>query len=72
MKVFIAEFSIFNQVYWRDTHYKITASSMEELKRTVFSELEYMGENITKEEKWSKIHIYESVLEFPIIEIKNF
>lgn len=70
MKIFIIEFTIFNGVYWKDTDYKITAQTVEELERAVMSELQCMSENITPEEKWSLIKkdIIETELVFPIVE----
>jgi len=70
MKVFIVEFTIFNAVHWKNTDYKITATSFEELEKAVMNELQWMSQNITTEEKWKMIqkNVIETDLVFPIVE----
>jgi len=70
MKVFIVEFTIFNAVHWKNTDYKITATSFEELETAVLNELQWMSQSITPEEKWKIIqkNVIETDLVFPIVE----
>ena len=70
MKVFIVEFTIFNAVHWKNTDYKITATSFEELEKAVMNELQWMSQSITPEEKWKMIqkNVVETDLVFPIVE----
>ena len=70
MKVFVVEFTIFNGVHWKNTDYKITAQTMEELEKAVMNELQWMSQSITPEEKWLSIqkNILETELVFPIVE----
>lgn len=70
MKVFTVEFTIFNAVHWKNTDYKITAQTIEELEKAVMNELQWMSQSITPEEKWKLIqkNIVETELVFPIVE----
>lgn len=69
MKVFKVEYTIFNGVYWANTDYEITATSLEELKTAVMDSLQWMSQSISIEEKWKLIekHIVETELTFPIV-----
>jgi hypothetical protein len=74
MKIFVVEFTIFNGVYWKYTDYKITATSVEELKSAVLAELQWMREpGISVEDKWEQIqsHIFEDTLKFPIVQMNK-
>jgi hypothetical protein len=71
MKVFVVEFTIFNGVDWKYVDYKITATSVEELKSAVLAELQWMREpGVSIEDKWKQLqsYIFEDTLEFPIVQ----
>jgi hypothetical protein len=72
MKVFTVEFTFFSGLYWSNVDCTITETSYEKLKEVVFTELEYMSDSKTKEEKWMDIekHVIETELKFPIVVVR--
>ena len=71
MKTFNVEFTLYDSIRVENNRFEIEAISLEELKDTVISIIEYHNCDI---KKWSKIEkdIYESELTTPVIHKTTF